>query len=178
MRGKDGDDEDASEPVHGFGGADADAAHFAQGAHERAPLAAGFTAELQRDSAALAVIRFGKVDELEVEGEGAREQNGPFDGKRVDQFECFFAVQGRFIVFATRFGIATADGALAQCFDVFEEGVAGLLAQNFAQQRTQGAHVAAQWSFFQLTGTRFEFGQPLRPAFGIPQEGHRLFDYA
>ena len=90
------------------------------------------------------------------------------------QLERLLALQSRFFVFAARFGIPPANRSLAQRFDVFEEVFARLLAQHFAQQRAQRAHIAAQRSFFQLARARFEFGQPLRPAFGVPQEGHRL----
>jgi hypothetical protein len=52
--------------------------------------------------------------------------------------------------------------------------VAGLLAQHLAQQHAQRAHIAAQGRFFQVAGLRFQLRQPLRPALGIPQKGHRL----
>ena len=130
--------------------------------------------KLQGDAAALAVVGFGQVDELEVEGEGAGEQDGALDGQRVDQLERGGGVAGGFFVVAAGFGVAAADGALAQRFDVREEVVAGLLAQHFAQQHAQRAHVAAQGRFFQIAGLGFELGQPLRPAFGIPQKGHRV----
>jgi hypothetical protein len=73
---------------------------------------------------------------------------------------------------AAGFGIATPDGALAQSFNVREEVFAGLLAQHFTEQHAERAHVAPQWSFFQVAGLGFEFGQSLRPAFGIPEERH------
>ena len=79
---------------------------------------------------------------------------------------------GGFFVVAARLGVAAADGALAQGFDVREELVAGLLAQHLAEQRAERAHVAAQRRFLEVAGVRLEFGQALRPAFGIPQEGH------
>ena len=47
-----------------------------------------------------------------------------------------------------------------------------------AQQHARRAHVAAQRSFFQFAGLGFKLGQSLRPAFGIPKEGHRCLDYA
>ncbi len=172
--GKDGHDEHALEPVHGLFGGDADAAHLAQSAGERAALAAGLAAQLESQAAALAVVGFGQIDELEVEGESAREQDGAIDGQRVDQFERGGGVAGRFFLVAAGFGIAAADGALAQRFDVREQVFAGLLAQHFAQQHAERAHIAAQGSFFQVAGLSFKFGQPLRPAFGVPEERHRV----
>ena len=75
---------------------------------------------------------------------------------------------------AAGFGVAAADGALAQRFHVGKQVVAGLLAQHLAQQRAERAHIAAQRSFFQVAGLRFQLGQPLRPALGIPQKSHRI----
>ena len=143
-------------------------------AGQRAALAPGLAAQLQRDAAALAVIGFGQIDQLEVEGKGAREQNGALHGQRMHQFERLGGVAGGLFVLAAGFGIAAANGALAQRFNVREEVFAGLLAQHFAQQHAQRAHVAAQRSFFQVAGSRFQFGQPLRPALGVPQKGHRV----
>ena len=174
MRGEDGDDEDALSQSMASA-----AVMPTRRISQRVPASEprwrpGLAAELEGDAAALAVIGFGKVDELEVEREGAREQDGAFDGKRVDEFERCGGVTSGLFVFAAGFSIATANGSLAQGFDVREEVFAGLLAQHFAEERAEGAHVAAQGRFFQVAGARFEFGQALRPAFGIPQEGHRL----
>ena len=80
---------------------------------------------------------------------------------------------GLFVV-AARFGVAAADRALPQRFDLRKELVAGLLAQHLAQQHAERAHVAAQRRLFQVAGLRFKLGQPLRPALGIPQKSHRL----
>ena len=131
-------------------------------------------AQLQRQAAALAVIGLGEIDELEVERKRAGEQDGSLLGQRVHQFERGGAVACRLLLIAPRLRIAAADGALAQGFHVREEIFAGLLAQHLAEKHAQRAHVAAQRSFFQLAGLGFKLGQPLRPAFGIPQEGHLL----
>ena len=85
---------------------------------------------------------------------------------------------GGFFGGAARLGIAAADGALAQSLDLREQFVAGLFAQHCAQQCAQRAHIAAQRSLFQLAGLRFQFGQPLGPALGIPQKSHRYYNYA
>ena len=60
-----------------------------------------------------------------------------------------------------RVGVAAADGALPQRFNLRKELVAGLLAQHHAQQRAQRAHVAAQRRLLQVAGLRFKLGQPL-----------------
>ena len=118
VRRKDGNDEDAAQPVESLFRTNAHAAHLAECALERAALAAGLAAKTQRNAAALAMVGLGQVDELEVKGEGAREQHGAFDGKRMHQFERGASVTGGFFVVAARFGIAAANGALAQRFDL------------------------------------------------------------
>ena len=166
------------QPVHGFVGADADAAHLAQRSGKRAALAAGLAAQLQRDAAALAVVGFGKIDEFEIESEGAGEQDGALDGQRVHKFERLCGVAGGFSLVAARLGIAAANGALAQRFNVRKEVLAGLLAQHFAQQHAQRAHIAAQRRFFQSRRS----GLPTRPGAATSFRGSRVrpscFDYA
>ncbi len=174
VRGEDRHDEHAAQPVQSLFRADAHAAHLAERAFERAALAAGLPAQAQRDAAALAMVGFGQIDELEVESKGAREQDGALDGQRVHQFQRGGGVARGLFGVAARLGIAAADGALAQRFDLRKKLVAGLLAQHLAQQRAQRAHVAAQRRLFQVAGLRFQLGQPLRPALGIPQKSHRI----
>ena len=81
---------------------------------------------------------------------------------------------GGFFGVSVRLGVAAADGALPQRFNLRKKLLAGLLAQHLAQQRAQRTHVAAQRRFFQVAGLRFKLGQPLRPALGIPQKSHRI----
>ena len=69
-------------------------------------------------------------------------------------------------------GLAAGDGGLAEVFDRVEEGVAGLLAEDFAEQHAEGADVAAQRSFFELAGGRLEFGQALGPVGRGPEGRH------
>jgi hypothetical protein len=90
------------------------------------------------------VIGFREIDELEVEGEGAREQRGLRDRDGMDERECGGGVASDFGFVAAVFSVAACDGALAQGFDFFEEVFASLLAQDDAEQRAQRAHVAAQ----------------------------------
>ncbi len=172
--GKNWHDQHALEPVHRLLGGDADAAHLAQRAGQRAALAACLPAQLQRQAAALAVVGFGQVDQFEVKREGAGEQQGAFYRQRMDQLQCRGSLAGGLFVVAVIFGVAAANGALAQRFDVSKQVFAGLLAQHFAEQHAQRTHIAAERSFFQVAGLGFEFGQPLCPAFGIPQERHRV----
>ena len=61
-------------------------------------------------------------------------------------------------------GFAAGDGGAAQVFDGLVEGKARLLAQDFAQQDAERAHIAAQRRFLQLAGGGLELGQSLRPA--------------
>ena len=169
VRGEHGHDEHAAKPVEGLFRANAYAAHLAEGAFERAALAAGLAAQAQRDAAALAMIRFREIDELEVEGEGAREQNGAPHGHRVHQLHRRGGMACGLFGMAVRFRVAAPDGALPQRLDLRIELLANLLAQHRAQQRAQRAHVAAQGRLFQVAALRLQLGQPLRPALGIPK---------
>ena len=114
-----------------------------------------------------------QVDQLEVEGEGARKQGGALDGQRVHQLQCDGSMASGFFLTAAGLGIAPANGALAQRFNVVKQIFSGLFAQYLAEQRAERANIAAQRSLFQVAGLRFEFGEALRPALGIPQKGHR-----
>src|SRR6266568_6950782 len=118
------------------------------------------------------MIGFGQVDELEVESEGACEQYGALYGERVDQLESFGSVASGFSIVAASLSVAPPDRALAQSLDMRKEVFASLLAQHFAEQSAERTNVAAQGRFLQITGARFQLRQPLRPAFGVPQEGH------
>ncbi len=68
--------------------------------------------------------------------------------------------------------LTATDGGLTELFDFFVELFPGLLAENAAQQKAQGAHVAAQRRFLQIAGAGFEFGQALSPALGFPEGRH------
>jgi hypothetical protein len=70
------------------------------------------------------------------------------------------------------FGFAAGDGGSAKLFYGFEDGRAGLLAQNFAEQHAKRANVAAQRSFLKLAGGGLEFGEALWPVGGRPERGH------
>jgi hypothetical protein len=108
----------------------------------------GFAVEAQGNAAALAMVGFRQVDELEVEGEGAGEQDGALDGQRMDQLQSVRGVAGSLFVIAAGFGVAAADGALAQRFHMGEKVVAGLLAQHLAEQGAERTHIAAQRASF------------------------------
>jgi hypothetical protein len=117
-----------------------------------------FAIQAQSNAAALAMVGFRQVNELEIEGEGAGEQDGAFDGKRMHQVEGDSGVTGSLFMVAMSFRVAAADGALAQRLHMGEEIVAGLLAQDLAEQGAERTHIAAQRGFFQVTGIGFEFG--------------------
>ena len=74
-------------------------------------------------------------------------------------------------------GFAAGDGGAAEGFDGVVEGVAGLLAEDFAEQRAEGADVAAKGSFFELAGGGLQFGQALGPV-GVGTRETASFDYA
>ncbi len=115
----------------------ADSLHGRECTGQRAALRGGLARELQRQAAALAVVGLGQVDELEVEGESAGEQNGAIERKRVNELEGFLAKPGNFLLTAAGFGVAALDGALGQGFDMIEKLIAGLLAENFSKQNAE-----------------------------------------
>ena len=173
VRGKNGNNEHTAQPFQRFRCPNANAAHFAERAFKRAALAAGLAVQAQGHATALAVICLRKIDELEVECKCACKQNSALGRDGVNQFQRCRAMVGSIFVAPVGLGIAAANGSLAQRFNVLKQVVAGLLAQHFAQQHAQRTHVAAQGCFFQVAGLSFKFGQPLRPAFRVPQKSHR-----
>ena len=92
------------------------------------------------------MVGLGEVDELEVEGEGARELvrgGGIFRSGAGEGAGLFETGTGGFEV-AGELGLAARDAGAAKRFDFCEELVAGLLTKNLAEQRAEGANVAAQ----------------------------------
>ena len=85
VRGEDGRDADAAKKRVGFVSGDAGLAQTAKRAAQIAALdgavGGALLAELMREPAALAMVGFGQVDELEVEAEGARELVG---GRKIE----------------------------------------------------------------------------------------------
>ena len=71
-------------------------------------------------------------------------------------------------------GLAAGDGGAAEVFDGVVEGVAGLLAEDFAEEHAEGADVAAEGSFFELAGGGLEFGEALGPVGWGPEGRHSL----
>ena len=133
----------------------------------------GARVELAGEAAALAVVGLGEVDELEVKAEGTGELVGGrfaegFDGAQgmLEGIGCGGGARlcaGGAGGDACGINFAIGDGGLAELFDGFEDGDAGLLAEDFSEQHAQRADVAAQGSFLELAGGRLEFGQALRP---------------
>src|SRR6185437_5129025 len=136
--------------------------------------------------AALAVVGLGEVDELEVEGEGARELVGGILREYVDAGDgvlhgvlrglwrgrCGARLCGARRGGGGFFGFAVGDGGEAQLFYGLEDRIAGLLAEDFAEQRAERAHVAAQGSFLEFAGDGFEFRETLRPVCRGPEGRH------
>ncbi len=118
--------------------------------------------QLMGEAAALAVVGFGEVDELEVKGEGACKLIGAggivgFGGER-----------GRVGV-----GIfAAKDGGLAESLDRLVDTGGGLLAEDLAEQGAEGADVAAERCGFEVAGGGEEFGEAVGPGGRIPQGRH------
>ena len=72
-------------------------------------------------------------------------------------------------------GQVILEGLPLQLFDFFEKRIAGLLAQNFAKQHAEGAYIAAEGNFFEVSGPCFELGEAFGPAFGLPEGWHHVY---
>ncbi len=171
VRGEDGRDADALEQGAGLVGGEAGQLELAEGSAQRAALGFGRWVELAGEAAALAVVGFGEVDELEVEAKGAGQLVG---GSLVEAGDTALRVLERVRWSGSRLGAKRAgsnasgaftigDGGLAKFFDRVEDRVAGLLAQDFAEQHAERADVAAQRGFLELAGGRLQFGEALGP---------------
>ena len=163
VRGEDGGDADAAEQLEGFGEGCAGGMQGAERAAKRAALDDVRFGERTGQAAAFAVVGFGKVDELEVEAEGARELVG---ADRVFDVAC----ELRQVVGA---GLAPRDGGLAQRFDLFIDAGLRLLANDLAEQGAEGADVAAQGRGFPVGGGGEEFLEAFGPGAGEPERRHR-----
>ena len=134
--------------------------------------------ELQREAAAFAVVGLGEVDELEVEAEGAGELVGGGEVEGVDTGERLLQMRGGVGLVrraALRcFSLAAGDGGAAKCLDGFVERVAGLFAENLAEEHTERSDIAAQGGFFELTGRGLKLGEALGPVGWRPQGRHVL----
>jgi hypothetical protein len=168
VRGEDGRDADFFEEIMGFGGGDAGFAEAAEGSTEIAALGWGVLIELGRETAPLAVVGFGEIDELEVETEGSGELvgGGEIVGVGVDAGQGLLesGTGGDSVGFGVSF--ATGDGGAAKVFDGGIEGVAGLLAEDFAEEHAEGADITAEGSFFELAGRGLEFCEAFGPVGG------------
>ncbi len=93
---------------------------------------------------------------------------------------CVDAIQGLLQVgtgrgcVAVGVGFAPGDGGPAEGFYGVVEGCAGLLAEDFTQQHAERADVAAEGSFFELSGGGLEFGEALWPVAWGPEGRHPL----
>jgi hypothetical protein len=132
VRGEDGRDTDATEEIIRFGGGEAGFAEAAEGSAEVAALRRNIFVELGGETAALAVVGLGEVDELEIEAESSGELvgGGEVVGVAVDAGESLIEVGagGGGVGFGV--GLASGDGGAAEVFDGGVEGVAGLLAED------------------------------------------------
>src|ERR1017187_862215 len=128
------------EPAHGFFCANSDTAHLTQCSSQRTSLMSSFSVQLESQASAFAMICLRQINQLKVEGKGAREQDGAFHGKRMDQFQRRGGLTRRLVLTTSGLCVAPADGALPQCFDVRKQIVACLLAQNFTKQHAQRSH--------------------------------------
>jgi hypothetical protein len=178
MRGEYRRDADAIEQGVELIGGDAGLAKAAEGSAKVSALRrCSALIELEGEAAAFAVIGLGEVDELEVEAEGAGELVGGGKVEGVDAGESLLEVSGGGSVGGSGvggFGLAAGDGDSAKGFDGVEDGRAGLLAENLAEEHAEGADVAAEWGFFEVAGGGFEFGEALGPVLGGPEGLHPL----
>ena len=126
-----------------------------------------------RQTATLAMVGLGQVDQLEVEREGARKlvSTGGVFGLLVDASEHRGEISGglRRSIFQI---LATLAGCLAQSFDRFIHTGRGLLPQHDSEQHAQRADVAAQRRSFKVARRRSKFGEALRPGGRKPEGRH------
>jgi hypothetical protein len=86
-------------------------------------------------ASSLAMIRFGKVDEFEIEREGTSELmccRGVF-GRSACECTSFFQTSPRSIHIARQFSLPASNAGAAESLDLFEEFVSGLLAEYLAE---------------------------------------------
>ena len=120
------------------------------------------------------MVGFGEVDEFEVEAEGAGEAVGGGEGVDVgvgevaDLGEGLLEAPGGVGGVGLAVGFAAGDGGAAERFDDVEEGLAGLLFEDFAEERSEGSDVAAEGCFLEFAGGCEEFGEALGPVGGGP----------
>jgi hypothetical protein len=84
-----------------------------------------------------------QIDEFKVKREGASQQNRLLDWERMHQCERDGGLMRGLFAMPRGFGVAAANRALAQGFDLGKEFVACLLAQYLSEQRAQRSHIAA-----------------------------------
>ena len=182
VRGEDGRDADAAEQSEGLVAGVSGQAESTERSAKAAALGCGFGRELGGETAAFAVIGLGEIDELEVEGEGAGEVvgAGEVSGEGVDGLEdvqkgwCGGAGIGcgAGLGFGLGFGFAEADGVAAEGLDGFKESGSGLLAEDLAEQGTEGPDVAAEGCGLELGAAGLELGEAVGPAAGGPEGRH------
>ncbi len=68
--------------------------------------------------------------------------------------------------------LTAANRGQPQLFDFLKQRIAGLLAQDLAQQHAERANIAAQRRFFQVSRARLKFGKALGPAIRLPEGWH------
>ena len=171
VRGEDGRDADETKKRAGMVGADAGLAHASEGPAQVATLycacRGNALAKLMGETTAFAVIGLGQVDELEVEAEGPGELVGGGKVEGADASERLLEMRGgggRVGHSALwGFGLATGDGGAAQRFDGAVEGVAGLLAEDLAEEHSKRADIAAQGRFLEFAGGGLKLGEALGP---------------
>ena len=158
-------------------------ASFAKAAESSAEVTAldgaggcGCLVQLEREAAALAVVGLGEVDELEVKAKGAGELIGGGKVEGMDAGERMLEVGGGLVGRSGLpcFGLAARDGGAAESLDGFVEWVAGLLAENVAEEHAERTDVAAKGSLFELASGGLELGEALGPVGWGPQGRHLL----
>ncbi len=168
VRGEDGGDADMGEQVDGLGEGSSGEPEGTQGAAERAALdvrvhlRAGSRLDLMGEAPALAVVGFGEIDELEVEGEGASDLIGRSGVLSV-------GIEAGEVGLAL---VAAHDGRLAEHLDRLVDPGSGLLAEDLSEQGSEGTDVAAEGCGFEVAGGGEKFGEAVRPGGGIPQGRH------
>ena len=111
-------------------------------------------------------------NDLPDSGTPLRVGGGEVEG--VDAVQSLLEERGGGVAFSFGVGFAAGDGGAAEGFDGGVEGVAGLLAEDFAEEHAEGADIAAKGRFLEVAGGGLEFGEALGPVGRSPEGRHAM----
>ena len=131
-----------------------------------------FAVQFAGAAAALAMIGFRQIRQLEISREGFRHLVGAGQVHLGDDLLRLEHEFGRgSLLRAAAHGLAMLDQQSAQFFDRFEQFLPDLLDQHLPEHCAQRAHIPAQWIIFRgFVGARGQFRQTRLLVVGLPQQ--------